>query len=618
MSDNGIKIKDLKTINSIDANDYLIVEKPIGTRKISGSIFSKLATKDDLINKADISHRHNKDEIDGLDNIEVDLNNYYTKEQTYNKTEVEAKIAEASLSGEVDLSSYATKEELDGKADKIHAHSEYLTEHQDISGKVDKVEGKSLMLDTEIERLANVNNYNDSELKNLIHNKANITHSHDKSEIDGLSETEEKINALENNPLYIKNINTETFRDLISNTTYYVTEIKRQDVDGEIIKPKLGIANDSFNDGRVETCRSFSKRHDATIVINGGIFNMSNNRVESLLIKDGIVLNDASSNTNKILAWNDEGFFTAFDSSVNADMILSKGYTNAICGFDALIIDGKPHSGGSGVYNPRQAIGQRSNGDIIIITCDGRIGNNQGMDYDDLIRIFQTYDVRFAYNLDGGGSASTVVNGVKINNNIDSDGYTDRPVANFIYFTKENTTNKTKDITNIHDILGDLDQRIKKVVLDLFNIKNVNGGVLNMYANGATGRGLRAYDGNTHISSLNFRTDMLQYYDMISGQTMFEVNRDGQILTPKGALGLFNKNPKLIEISDLDKLTESGIYWVINATDIDGKSISYGVLNFYFRDDVKLQIAFPCDNTEGVPVKLRRNNGSSWYSWRNL
>ena len=43
-------------------------------------------------------------------------------------------------------------------------HSQYLTEHQDISGKVDKVEGKSLVDDAEIARLAQVDNYDDSAL----------------------------------------------------------------------------------------------------------------------------------------------------------------------------------------------------------------------------------------------------------------------------------------------------------------------------------------------------------------------------------------------------------------------------------------------------------------------
>ena len=43
-------------------------------------------------------------------------------------------------------------------------HGQYLTEHQDISGKVDKVQGKSLVDDAEIARLAQVHNYDDAAL----------------------------------------------------------------------------------------------------------------------------------------------------------------------------------------------------------------------------------------------------------------------------------------------------------------------------------------------------------------------------------------------------------------------------------------------------------------------
>lgn len=76
-------------------------------------------------------------------------------------------------------------------------HSKYLTEHQDITGlatkeevqakadasaldnKVDKAEGKSLVADTEIARLAEVKNYDDTAVKALIQTKADKEHTHD-------------------------------------------------------------------------------------------------------------------------------------------------------------------------------------------------------------------------------------------------------------------------------------------------------------------------------------------------------------------------------------------------------------------------------------------------------
>lgn len=76
-------------------------------------------------------------------------------------------------------------------------HSKYLTEHQDITGlatkeevqakadasaldnKVDKAEGKSLIADTEIARLAEVKNYDDTGVKASIQTKADKEHTHD-------------------------------------------------------------------------------------------------------------------------------------------------------------------------------------------------------------------------------------------------------------------------------------------------------------------------------------------------------------------------------------------------------------------------------------------------------
>lgn len=68
---------------------------------------------------------------------------------------------------DTELDKYVTDEELNAKG--------YLTSHQDISGKVDKIKGKSLIADTEIERLKSVKNYDDTEIKTELAKKANST-----------------------------------------------------------------------------------------------------------------------------------------------------------------------------------------------------------------------------------------------------------------------------------------------------------------------------------------------------------------------------------------------------------------------------------------------------------
>lgn len=66
----------------------------------------------------------------------------------------------------------AKTEDIPTKVSELTNDSGYLTEHQDISGKVDKVEGKSLISDTEIARLASVDNYDDTDIRTEIAKKA--------------------------------------------------------------------------------------------------------------------------------------------------------------------------------------------------------------------------------------------------------------------------------------------------------------------------------------------------------------------------------------------------------------------------------------------------------------
>lgn len=84
------------------------------------------------------------------------------------KNYVDIELAKKANTSDIpSFDGYVTDEELNTKG--------YLTSHQDISGKVDKVQGKSLIADTEIERLKSVNNYDDTDIKTELAKKANST-----------------------------------------------------------------------------------------------------------------------------------------------------------------------------------------------------------------------------------------------------------------------------------------------------------------------------------------------------------------------------------------------------------------------------------------------------------
>ena len=149
---------------------------------------------------------------------------YLTQAEYDNLTEEEKNNADIVYNITDSSEKYVTKTELESKG--------YLTEHQDISGKVDKVEGKSLISDTEIERLANVDNYDDTEIRAELNNKANISdlHQHANKEVlDGI--TAEKVTSWDNKSDFDGDYNSLTNKPTIPsktselvNDSTYVTE----------------------------------------------------------------------------------------------------------------------------------------------------------------------------------------------------------------------------------------------------------------------------------------------------------------------------------------------------------------------------------------------------------
>ena len=155
------------------------VDKEEGKSLISDTEMARLA----LVDNYDDSELRGL--VDGKANVDHVHNQYLTEHQDISgKVD---KVEGKSLISDVEMARLALVDNYDdselrglvnGKANTDHVHEQYLTEHQDISGKVDKVDGKSLVSDVEIARLAQVDNYDDSELRGLIDGKADVNHVH--------------------------------------------------------------------------------------------------------------------------------------------------------------------------------------------------------------------------------------------------------------------------------------------------------------------------------------------------------------------------------------------------------------------------------------------------------
>jgi exopolysaccharide biosynthesis protein len=68
------------------------------------------------------------------------------------------------------------------------------------------------------------------------------------------------------------------------------------------------------------------------------------------------------------------------------------------------VINEEAYNSASG-YNPRTAIGQRSDGAVIFVCIDGRQTSSLGGSYADIINIMVEYGAVNACNMDGGSSS---------------------------------------------------------------------------------------------------------------------------------------------------------------------------------------------------------------------
>lgn len=157
------------------------------------------------------------------------------------------------------------------------------------------------------------------------------------------------------------------------------------------------------------------------------------------LIENGVLLQQGNS-IYQILTIDDDGLLDSKPANSDGQTLISNGVVSACVGFCPLIINYEAVD--PSVYEPmphddqkaqRQIIGQFSNGDYCVITAEGRnFDNSSGWTIPEAITVCLSHGLRFAYNLDGGGSTETVIGDEQINTIYE--GTTGRKVQNYIVF----------------------------------------------------------------------------------------------------------------------------------------------------------------------------------------
>lgn len=189
------------------------------------------------------------------------------------------------------------------------------------------------------------------------------------------------------------------------------------------IRVKVGYSSKLGEVG--ETISKMASNYNAVAAINGGGYEDtkgdSNGGIPiGILISDGNVIYPKSEKK-----YNDKHVVFSIDS--NGKMFVGEASVNELLEMDSqqamsfgptLIVDGEPYISETtvGGINPRTAIGQMSDGSIILLTIDGRKLLKQGAKLEDVQEVMYRLGAVNAMCLDGGGSTAMYYNGEIINN----------------------------------------------------------------------------------------------------------------------------------------------------------------------------------------------------------
>ena len=207
---------------------------------------------------------------------------------------------------------------------------------------------------------------------------------------------------------------------------------------------QTAFAGEQYSKNNAEATSAIAERHDAVLAINGDYYNYKDNI--NLVIRNGELLRDLKSSRDQLLVYAD-GSFAAIPSGEYVQgtgaQYVDEGVMQCFTFGPLLVNDGQAVelpakyiiNTADTIREPRTAIGWVDGTHYVVIVADGRRDgwSDKGMTLQELQKVFVEQGCQVAYNLDGGGSATMVLNGELVNK---TSGSRERNVSDIIYFTK--------------------------------------------------------------------------------------------------------------------------------------------------------------------------------------
>ena len=205
---------------------------------------------------------------------------------------------------------------------------------------------------------------------------------------------------------------------------------------------QTAFAGEAYSKRNVEAPSDIAARHNAVLAINGDYYNYKDDY--GMIIRNGMLYRSASSTRDHLLVYTDgtfKGLFAADYIEGAGEQYVADGVVQSFAFGPLLVDEGKATtmpdkyivSTKDHIREPRTAIGMVDPHHYVIIVADGRRNgwSEKGMTLQELQQLFIEQGCQVAYNLDGGGASTLVVDGEKLNR---SSGSRERDVSDIVYF----------------------------------------------------------------------------------------------------------------------------------------------------------------------------------------
>ena len=183
---------------------------------------------------------------------------------------------------------------------------------------------------------------------------------------------------------------------------------------------RTAFAGEKYSKDLAEAPKDIAARHDAVLAINGDYYNYKDN--SGLIIRNGEMYRELGTSRHQLLVYQDgtmKGLMPENYEKGKGQSYLDQGIVQCFT-FGPLLVD------------EYQAL--KLNHYVIVVADGRRKGwSDEGMTLPELQQIFVEQGVRIAYNLDGGGSTTLVIEGERVNKGSTS---RERDVSDIVYFAK--------------------------------------------------------------------------------------------------------------------------------------------------------------------------------------